>query len=111
MEDTFGELQLGIWLRAAGVSTAAAETATTGWGGDRLAVVDGPNDAWGVVLETSWDTASDATEFVDAAQPVVDALDHPARLSAPAGKTVTILVASDEATLLALDVLFGATGV
>ena len=31
---------------------AAATTATTGWGGDRLAVVDGPDGAWGVVLET-----------------------------------------------------------
>lgn len=111
MEDTFGELQLGIWLRGAGVSSAAAETATTGWGGDRLAVVDGPNDAWGVVLETTWDTAADAAEFADAAQPVVDAFDHPARQSAPAGTTVTILVASDAETLLALDVLFGATGV
>jgi hypothetical protein len=111
LEDTFGELQLGIWLRAAGVSGAAAETATTGWGGDRLAVVDGPDDAWGVILETTWDTAADSTEFVDAAQPMVDAVDNPARISAPAGKTVTILVASDEETLLALDVLFGATGV
>jgi hypothetical protein len=111
LEDTFGELELGIWLRGAGVPVAAAETATTGWGGDRLAVVRGPNDAWGVVLETTWDTTADANEFLDAVQPVVDHLDHPARVSAPAGKTVTILVASDEATLLALDVLFGSTGV
>jgi len=111
MEDTFGELQLGIWLRGGGASAPAAETATTGWGGDRLAVVDGPDGAWGVILETTWDTATDASEFLDAAQPVVDALHDPGRIAAPGGKTVTILIASDEATLLALDVLFGGTGV
>jgi hypothetical protein len=111
LEDTFGELQLGIWLREAGVAATSAATASEGWGGDRLAVVDGPNGAWGVVLETTWDTAADAAEFLDAAQRAVDGLSHPARISAPAGKGVTILVASDEPTLLALDVIFGATGV
>jgi hypothetical protein len=111
LEDTLGELQLGIWLREAGVAAAAATTASAGWGGDRLAVVEGPNDAWGVVVETTWDTAGDAGEFLDAAQSAVDGLSHPARISAPAGKAVTILVASDEPTLLELDVIFGATGV
>jgi hypothetical protein len=111
LEDTLGEFQLGIWLREHGVDTTAAEAATSGWGGDRVAVVEGPDDAWGVVLETTWDSARDTTEFVDAAQAAVDDLDDPARVSAPVGQTVTVLVASDEATLLALDVLFGATGV
>jgi hypothetical protein len=111
LEDTFGELQLGIWLRAAGVASATAQVATAGWGGDRLAIVDGPGDSWGVVFETSWDSARDAGEFVDAAQSVVDGLSSPARISAPAGEALTILVASDDETLLALDVLFGDTGV
>lgn len=111
LEDTFGELQLGIWLRGAGVAAATATTATAGWGGDRLAVVEGPNGAWGVVIETTWDNAADATEFLDAAQTAVDGLSHPARISAPAGQGVTILIASDDQALLALDVIFGATGV
>ena len=111
IEDTFGELQLGIWLRESGIAAEAASTATTGWGGDRLAVVDGPGNAWGVVLETAWDSTSDAGEFADAAQTAVDGLSNPAGISAPADSTVTILVASDEETLLALDVIFGATGV
>jgi len=111
LEDTFGELQLGIWLREAGAGAGDAATAAAGWGGDRLAVVAGPNDAWGLVLETTWDRAADATEFLDAAQPVVDGLANPARISAPAGGAVTILIASDAETLLALDVIFGATGV
>ncbi len=111
LEDTLGELQLGIWLREAGVDADTAAAASAGWGGDRLAVVEGPNGAWGVVVEMTWDTAGDAGEFLDAAQSAVDGLSHPARISAPAGKAVTILVASDEPTLLALDVIFGATGV
>jgi hypothetical protein len=111
LEDTLGELQLGIWLRQGGTTPADAATAAAGWGGDRLAVVAGPNDAWGLVLETTWDRAADATEFLDAAQPVVDGLANPARISAPVGGAVTILIASDAQTLLALDVIFGATGV
>jgi hypothetical protein len=111
LEDTLGELQLGIWLRESGVGADDAATATTGWGGDRLAVVEGPDGAWGVVLETTWDRAEDAAEFLDATQPAVDGLSNPARISAPAGTGVTILIASDDETLLALDVIFGATGV
>ncbi len=111
LEDTLGELQLGIWLRESGADADAAATATAGWGGDRLAVVEGPGDAWGVVLETTWDSAADASDFLDAAQPAVDGLANAARISAPGGEGVTILIASDDETLLALDVIFGATGV
>jgi len=110
LEDTFGELQLGIWLREAGVDPLTEATATTGWGGDRLAVVEGPDGAWGVVIETAWDSPNDATEFVDAAQSAIEGLSNPARISAPGG-SVTILIASSDEALLALDVIFGATGV
>jgi hypothetical protein len=111
LEDTLGELQLGIWLREGGVDPDDAADAAAGWGGDRLAVIEGPDDTWGVVLETTWDSPTDAAAFLDAVQPVVDGLANPARVSAPAGKGVTILIASDAETLLALDVIFGATGV
>ena len=110
-EDTFGELQLGIWLRESGIEAEAAATATTGWGGDRLAVYDGPDDAWAVVVDTRWDSARDATEFADAAQAAVDGLANPAQLSTVDDRNVMILIASDEATLLDLDVLLGGTGV
>jgi hypothetical protein len=111
LEDSFGELQLGIWLREAGVAPATATAAAAGWGGDRLAVVEGPSGAWGVVIETTWDTTADASEFADASTVAVNGLATPARISAPAGRSVTILIGSDEASLLALDVIFGATGV
>ncbi len=111
LEDTFGELELGIWLREAGVAPATATAAAAGWGGDRLAVAKGPSGAWGVVIDTTWDTTADATEFADAATVAVNSLANPARISSPAGRNVTILIASDHDALLALDVIFGATGV
>jgi hypothetical protein len=111
VQDTFGEFQLGIWLRERGVKPDAATKAAAGWGGDRMAVLQGPGGAWGVVLETTWDTAADATDFQDAAQIAVKGLPDKATITAPSAKGVTILIASDDETLQALDVIFGATGV
>ena len=56
LEDTFGELEIQYWLRESGVQPAAATAAAAGWGGDRLAVAKGPSGAWGVVIDTAWDT-------------------------------------------------------
>ena len=60
LQDTFGEYQLGIWLREGGVVGSEATAAAAGWGGDRLAVMEGPDGAWAVVLDTTWDTDNDA---------------------------------------------------
>jgi hypothetical protein len=111
LQDTFGEYQLGLWLREAGVANADATAAAAGWGGDRLAVMEGPGGAWGVVLDTTWDSEMDATEFADAAHAAVENSPHKTQISTPTAKRVTILIASDDATLQALDVIFGATGV
>ncbi len=111
LEDTLGEFQLGIWLRESGLTPPGATTAISGWGGDRLAVVEGPDGAWGVILQTTWDSTADAAEFADAAHTAVSSLANPAQISGPASNVVAILVASDTETLLALDVIFGATGV
>ncbi len=111
LEDTLGELQIQDWLRESGVKPADATAAAAGWGGDRLAVAKGPAGAWGVVIDTAWDTAADASEFADAATTAIGGLSHPSRISAPGGKHVTVLVASSDDALLALDIVFGATGV
>jgi hypothetical protein len=111
LEDTFGELQIDYWLRESGVKAATASAAAAGWGGDRLAVARGPSGAWGVVIDTAWDSAADASEFADAANAAVAGLASPARVSSPAGTHVAVLVASSDVALLALDVIFGATGV
>ena len=46
LQDTFGEFQMRTWLREVGVGGADASEAAAGWGGDRLAVLKGPDDAW-----------------------------------------------------------------
>ena len=99
LQDTFGEFQLGIWLRENGVAAADATAAAAGWGGDRLAVMEGPDGAWAVVIDTTWDSEKDATEFADAAHTAVEASPYKAQISTPSAQRVTILIASDDATL------------
>ena len=84
LEDTFGEFQLGIWLREVGRRRRRRRDrhgragAATGWPS-----IDGPDDAWAVVVDTAWDSATDADEFADAAQTAVDGLANPAQISRP----------------------------
>lgn len=111
LRDTFGEFQFATWLREAGVEFAAATDAAAGWGGDRLAVATGPDGRWAVVMRTTWDSDGDAAAFGDAATEAIRGLDRPARVAAPGGRDVTILLASDDEALLELDKAFGATGV
>lgn len=100
MQDTFGELQTGIWLKEGGVEATAADAAAAGWGGDRLAVLDGPNDAWAVVMDTAWDTDADATAFEAAATTALTKAQGKARvLPGVGGKTRWVVVGSDDATL------------
>jgi hypothetical protein len=109
--DTFGEYQLSVWLRENGVPAADVSPAAAGWGGDRLAVLEGPDGPWAVVLDTTWDTEKDATEFADAAHTAVKASPDKTEISTPTPKRVTILIASHDATLQSLDAIFGQTGV
>jgi hypothetical protein len=111
--DTLGEFQIGSWLRARGVTGAgggvSGDTAAAGWGGDRHALIEGPNGAYALVLLTTWDTVNDAAEFATAATEAVRGVPGQARVVkiAPGGATTTntgvrdvaVLFASDAATL------------
>jgi hypothetical protein len=98
--DTFGEFQLDVWLRENGVATADATAATAGWGGDRLAVMEGPAGAWAVAIHTEWDTEVDATEFERAATTALKKAGGAAQLLPGAGgKTRWILIAGNADTL------------
>ena len=109
LEDTFGEFQLGVWLREAGATDATA--AAAGWGGDRLGVLEGPGDAWAVAMATDWDSAAEAAEFETAANTAVATLGPNARLLPGAGDTIRwILVASDDATLAKVANVLGLAG-
>lgn len=109
-QDTWGEFQTGVWLRESGVAATEANAAAAGWGGDRLAVLNGPDGAWAVVIMSTWDSDAEAAEFLDSAQVAVNGLSAPADVSAKGDRDVTILVASDDAVLLELDKIFGDTG-
>ena len=98
MQDTFGEFQLGAWLRLSGVRSGDASAAAAGWGGDRLAVLNGPDDAWAVVMRTTWDTADDARAFQLAAGTAVSDGADPGTVIAD-GRDITIIVASTGAVL------------
>ena len=99
IQDTFGEFQLGLWLRESGVDPQAARDAAAGWGGDRLAVVEGPDGAWAVAMQTAWDTDADAAAFEKAASTAIKKATGDAHvLPGAGGKTRWVLIANDAKT-------------
>jgi hypothetical protein len=111
--DTLGEFQVGSWLRARGVTGAgggvSGDAAAAGWGGDRYALIEGPNGAYALVVLTTWDTPIDAAEFATAAEEAARGVPGQARVVkiAPGGapttdtgvREVAVLFASDAAIL------------
>jgi hypothetical protein len=98
-QDTLGELQIGIWLREGGVQTATADAAAAGWGGDRLAVLEGPGGDWAVAIETAWDTKRDADEFDGALSTALGKARGVARtLPGANDKTRWVVIANDATT-------------
>ena len=57
----------GSGCAKAASTSGRASDAAAGWGGDRLAVMNGPDGAWAVAWKTAWDTAADAAAFEKAA--------------------------------------------
>lgn len=112
LQDTFGEFQMQVWLKQnTTVPAATAIDAAAGWGGDKVAVVNGPNGAWGVVLRTSWDTDADAAAFESVATPIVAKLANPgAVLPGAGGRERWILIASDATVLGSLGSALGLAG-
>jgi hypothetical protein len=64
-----------------GVAGEEAQAAAAGWGGDRVVVATGPNDAFAVAWRVVWDTPEDADEFTDAYNSVVPSLGFPASVT------------------------------
>jgi len=57
-----------------GVAGDEAQAASAGWGGDRVVVATGPDDAFAVAWRLVWDTPADADEFEDAYNSVISGL-------------------------------------
>jgi hypothetical protein len=111
IEDSLGEFQMRVWLREGGVAAADAATAAAGWGGDRLAVADGPGDSWGVVLATEWDSAAEAEEFEIAARIAIEKAGGSASvLPGAGGPSRWVVIASDDGTLERLAGVLGLAG-
>jgi hypothetical protein len=112
LQDTFGEFQMQIWLKQnTTVPAATAIDAAAGWGGDKVAVVNGPNGTWGVILRTSWDTDADAAAFESVATPIVAKLSSPGALVPGAGgRERWVLIGSDATVLQSLGSSLGLAG-
>ena len=99
LEDTHGELVTRIWLGEV-LDPATATAAAAGWGGDRVGYYEGPNGAWALVWETTWDSTAEAQEFATAAKTVAARLTS-AGVAGPGQPGVSsvgveILVTSDD---------------
>lgn len=111
MQDTFGEMQTAVWLREGGVAAAAADDAAAGWGGDRLAVIEGPDDTWAVAWQIVWDTPADAAAFEAAATTALAKAGGTAQvLPGVGGTTRWVLVASDAPTMNRVANVLGLAG-
>jgi hypothetical protein len=112
LEDTFGEFQMQVWLKQnTTVPAATAIDAAAGWGGDRVALVNGPNGTWGVILRTSWDADADAAAFESVAAPIVAKLANPAGLLLGAGgRERWVVIGSDATVLQTLESTLGLAG-
>ncbi len=100
LQDTLGEMLLEIVLRDGGAS--ATNAAAAGWGGDRVALLEGPKGEKAVVLDTTWDTAGDAAEFEAALAPTVEKLKGMGRSPAvlhPSENRVVLITAESADTL------------
>ena len=98
---TIGEewLQIALGLRLDGSEASAA---ASGWdGGTYRAWSDGTHTA--VVLSTVWDSANDAEEFATSMTDWVEQGDQAATVLEPVGGSVTVLFATDTATLQSLE--------
>ncbi|CAN5794729.1 hypothetical protein BH23CHL8_BH23CHL8_18420 [soil metagenome] len=80
---TLGEMQIGVWLadgrRGENLlpglpGPLPRADAAAGWGGDRLASLNGPDGAWVVVWQTDWDSPRDARQFKSAAAAAMEDL-------------------------------------
>jgi hypothetical protein len=123
-QQTMGESRLGVWLADGEAGTQAGPTdpiklprtkAATGWGGDRLVSLNGPDGTWAIVWQTAWDSAKDANQFTDAAEDAMADLpganavlqsDIVGGMPAP----VLVLVASDADTLASVEAALGVSG-
>jgi hypothetical protein len=108
--DTMGELTFQVWLSQAMDGTAATQLAAS-WQGDQVASWTGSAGAWAIAWRSTWATTAAAGSVAEAAGHLLagatgagTTAEHREIVS---GRTVTLLIASDRATL---DLILPAAG-
>jgi hypothetical protein len=96
-------LQIALGLRLDGSEAGAA---AAGWDGGTYRAWSNGTDT-SVELSTVWDTARDAEEFAASMTEWIDQGGGPATVLEPEGSVVTVLFASDPATLDVLETAIG----
>ena len=99
-EDTLGELILRTWLTEGDVPLAQARVATAGWGGDRLALLRGPEGDTALALVTVWDTPADASEFASAAETALAGIRRVGKIGHEVGSTTVTVALGPSAIVL-----------
>ncbi len=99
LQDTFGALELRIWLQSSTSSSTLADQATAGCGGDRVGYLMGPDGQDAAMIWTTWDTPADAGQFLDAAGRLVADGASPGTAIRASDREVVVIVAS-ESTLV-----------
>jgi hypothetical protein len=114
LQDTLGEFGLEVLLRdAGGVPAAQSQDAAAGWGGDRVALVEGPNGETGVVIDTAWDTRADAQAYATALESLAGRLTgagRPARVLTPSADRVVLVTGDATGTVSRLEEALGLAG-
>jgi hypothetical protein len=108
MQDTLGELQLNILIRTG--NPQAGTDPAAGWGGDRVALVEGPSGATAAVVDTVWDTPAAAGGVLDQLGHLVTVLNSAgkhAAVLAPSAQRVVLISADSDATLGAVANVLG----
>ncbi len=108
--DTMGELTFQVWLSQAMDGAAATQLASS-WQGDQVASWTGSAGAWAIAWRSTWATAAAAGSVAASAGHLLagatGAGTAAAHRESVSGRTVTLLIASDPATL---DRILSATG-
>ena len=100
VDDTpIGEAFLRMMLEFHGIPNDQALAASAGWGGDRVVVATGPDEAFAVAWRLAWDTPADADEFVAAYNTAIGSLDFPASVTELGSGEVLVSHGSSEEIL------------
>jgi hypothetical protein len=95
-ETPVGEASIGIFLEHFGIDRQVSMAAAAGWGGDRVAVAYGPDEAFALAWRLAWDSPGDATEFADAYGAVAATLPFPAAVRSVGETEVLVVHASTD---------------